>query len=150
MIVKVDFSLSRQFGVVERIIFRFVINGYGNVKEYAQSLPLFSDSVIANAIKHLVNQQVLAVSSETGVLSMSESIKALIIACHDNEYDINIPDNLVSVIEEDGVILTDDNRELITSKEQILRDMLPNVKLEFRISSVDFRIYKKVEDYPYA
>lgn len=148
MKVKVDFSLSRQFGVVERIIFRFVINGYGNVNEYSKSLPLFSDSVIANAIKHLVNQQVLAISAETGVLSLSEPIKALIIACHDNEYDINIPDNLVSVIEEEGVILTDEDRNLIASKELILRDMLPNVKLEFLISSLDFRIYKKVEDYP--
>lgn len=144
MIVKVDFALSHQFGVVERIIFRWVVNGYGNVSEYSQSLPLFSDSVIANAIKHLVNQQILVISAETGVLSLSESIKALIIACHDNEYDIDIPNNLLSVFNENGLILTNDNRNLIPIKELVLRDILPSVKLEFLISSLDFLIYKKV------
>ena len=80
MKVKIDFCLNHQFGVVERIIFRFVLSGHGKISEYPRVLPIFSDSVITNAIVHLVNQQILSMNTEAGVLSISEPIKALIIA----------------------------------------------------------------------
>ena len=60
MKAKIDFQLNRQFGVVERIIFRLVLNGFTNAREIKLSLPLFSDAVIANAVRHLVNEQIIS------------------------------------------------------------------------------------------
>ncbi len=60
MKVKIDFQLNRRFGVVERIIFRLVLNGFSNAREIELALPIFSDAVIANAIRHLVNEQIIA------------------------------------------------------------------------------------------
>jgi len=60
MQVKIDFQLNRRFGVTERIIFGLVMHGFSNAREIYLSLPVFSDAVIANAIKNLVNQQILS------------------------------------------------------------------------------------------
>lgn len=145
MKTKVDFSLSQQFGVVERILFRLALNGYMDVHEWYLALPLFSDSVIANAIVHLVNQQLLSINVDSGIVSLSGPIKALLVACHDNEYDIDWSDSQVEVIGDNGVLIAGLSKEAIRNKELVLRELLPSVKLEFLIGSLDFIVYKSEE-----
>ncbi len=143
MKTKVDFSLSRRFGVVEQIIFRLVINGYGRIAEYTSVLPLFSDSVISNAICNLVNQQILSVNLEAAILTPSESIKALIVLCHEKTFDLDIPASLTKTIQTDGIVLSGEAEEIIKCKKQVLKELLPGVQLEFFVNSLDFRIYMK-------
>ena len=55
MTVQIDFALNRRFGVVEQTIFRLVLNGLTNIQQISNLLWIFSDEVIANAIRKLVN-----------------------------------------------------------------------------------------------
>lgn len=146
MKVKIDFCLNHQFGVVERIIFRFVLSGHGKISEYPRVLPIFSDSVITNAIVHLVNQQILSMNTEAGVLSISEPIKALIIACQENEYEIIIPSSIEKEMNSDGIVLSGNDVEALQNKDLVIRELLPSIKLDFLVGSLDFRIHKKEED----
>lgn len=98
MKVKIDFQLNRQFGVVENIIFRLILNGFTDSREIARALPLFSDSVIANGIKHLVNRQILAANIEASKLYLSEPLVAIIDMCLKNTYEIDVPAELEGYI----------------------------------------------------
>ena len=89
MKIKIDFQLNRSFGVVERIIFRLVLNGFTDVKEIVEALPIFSDVVIANAIKHLVNRQLLSANITAGELFLSDPLLAIIGVCLENTFDSN-------------------------------------------------------------
>ena len=42
MRVRIDFQLNRQFGIIENVIFRFVLNGFRDSNEIARALPLFA------------------------------------------------------------------------------------------------------------
>ena len=83
MTIKVDFQLSNQFNCLEQLIFKFVINGFVEIKQMVDILFLFSDAVIANGIRHLVNQQILLAKKETGELTVSPPLHAIITQCHD-------------------------------------------------------------------
>lgn len=145
MIIKTDFILSKQFGAVERIIFNMVLLGYGKTNEYSTALPIFSDEVIANAVKHLVNQQLLALNVESCILSLSEPVKTLIKVCHDSEHNIDIPDVLIEQMEKDCIVIDNSTSERIKSKELIMRELLPDVNLDFLVGSIDFCLYKKAK-----
>ena len=76
MKVNIDFQLSRRFGVVERLIFRLVLNGFCNAREIKLALPIFSDAVIANAVRNLVNEAIISSDIETGALFLSVPVTA--------------------------------------------------------------------------
>lgn len=147
MQVKIDFKLSRRFGVTERIIFGLVMRGFSNAREIFLALPLFSDAVIANAIKNLVNQQILSADIETGTLSLSEPVVAIIDMCLERSIDVEIPESLSKNIAHDGILLQvegwmpeDLQKEVIHTKEAILQEMLPDVKLDLYRYTFDFVI----------
>lgn len=142
MKVKIDFQLNRQFGVVERIIFRFVLRGFTDTREIANALPLFSDFVIANAIKSLVNRQILSVKSETGHLALSEPIVAIIDKCFESEYEICIPSELKGEMLESGLLISGNTSEdTMEMKKAILYELLPGVRLDMYMDSLDFALY---------
>ena len=141
-----DFSLSYRFGVVERIIFRLVLNGYERIADYSSVIPLFSDSVIANAICHLVNQQILYINQDAALLTLSEPIKALMKVCHEKDFEIEVPSIFEKEMDLNGIIISGDSKEITQNKELILRELLPDVQLTFLIYSLDFRIYKNEEN----
>ncbi len=145
MKIKIDFQLNRSFGVVERIIFRLVLNGFTDVKEIVEALPIFSDVVIANAIKHLVNRQLLSANITAGELFLSDPLLAIIGVCLENTFDIdpsfihNEQGNEPFIFSTS--IITDDKdvRDAIQNiKKAILFELLPNVKLDLYIDSLDF------------
>lgn len=139
MRIKIDFQLNRQFGVVERIIFRLVLNGFTDSREIAKALPLFSDSVIANGIKHLVNRQVLAADIKTGKLFLSEPLVAIIDMCLENTYEIDAPPALEGYIKGDGLMfsgITDEESHFL--KQAVLFELLPGIKLDMYVDSLDF------------
>ncbi len=139
MRIRIDFQLNRQFGVVERIIFRLVLNGFSDSREIAKALPLFSDSVIANVIKHLVNHQVLAADIEAGKLSLSEPLVAIIDMCLENTYEIDVPTELEEYIRGDGLMISGiADEESHSLKQAILFELLPGIKLDMYVDSLDF------------
>ena len=141
MKVKIDFKLNRRFGVVERLIFRLVLNGFTNAREIRLSLPIFSDAVIANAIRSLVNEQILSADVESGSLSLSDAMVAIIAMCNESNSEINIPTAFIELAEQSGILI-DDNRipETIMLKDAIVRELLPNIKLDTFRYSLDFII----------
>lgn len=139
MRIRIDFQLNRQFGVVERIIFRLVLNGFSDSREIAKALPLLSDSVIANVIKHLVNRQVLAADIEAGKLSLSEPLVAIIDMCLENTYEIDVPTELEEYIRGDGLMISGiADEESHSLKQAILFELLPGIKLDMYVDSLDF------------
>ncbi len=139
MQIKIDFRLNSSFGVVERIIFRLVLNGFTDVKEIVSSLPVFSDVVIANAIKHLVNRQLLKADFTQGKLSISEPIKAIIDTCVSATFSAEIPENMKEEFKKDGVIIGNfRNIESNRLKLAVLNELLPGVNLDLYVSSLDF------------
>lgn len=153
MEVTIDFHLNYRFGVVERVVFRLVMNGFCDAQEIALSLPIFSDAVIANAIKNLVNQQILSANIDAGRLSLSEAMIALISACLNNSFEVTIPVSLTNDITDDVIILTEKmwetkeiQAEVINLKKAILREMLPEIKLDILCNSLDFVIKRKQGD----
>lgn len=139
MKVKIDLQLNRQFGVVEKIIFRLVLNRFTDSREIAEALPLFSDSVIANGIKHLVNRQILAADIEAGKLSLSEPLVAIIDKCIENIYELDVPTELESFFKGNGLIVSgiadEESRSL---KQAVLFELLPGIKLDMYVDSIDF------------
>lgn len=139
MKVKIDFQLNRQFGVVENIIFRLVLNGFTDSREIAKALPLFFDSVIANGIKHLVNRQILAADIETGKLYLSEPVVAIIDMCLEKTYEIDVPAELECCIKGDGLMISGiTDKESHSLKQAVLFELLPGIRLDMYVDSIDF------------
>ena len=147
MKVKIDFQLNRQFGVVENIIFRLILNGFTDSRELAKALPLFSDSVIANGIKHLVNRQILAADIETNKLYLSEPLVAIIDMCLENTYDIDVPAELEDYIKGDGLMISGiSDEESHSLKQAVLFELLPGIRLDMYVDSIDFVLCEKRGD----
>lgn len=139
MRIRIDFQLNRQFGVVENIIFRLVLNGFSDSNEIAKALPLFSDSVIANAIKHLVNRQILSADIEAGKLYLSEPLVAIIDMCLENTYKIDVPAELKEYITGDGLMISAfADEESYSLKQAVLFELLPGIRLDMYVDSIDF------------
>ena len=141
MKAKIDFQLNRQFGVVERIIFRLVLNGFTNAREIKLSLPLFSDAVIANAVRHLVNEQIISADIGTGTLSLSDALVAIIAMCQEKTFERTIPDFLEKTMVAEGIEVFDNQiPEVVILKESIIQELLPDIKLDSYRYSLDFII----------
>ena len=131
--------MNRQFGVVENIIFRLILNGFTDSREITKALPLFSDSVIANGIKHLVNRQILAADIEASKLYLSEPLVAIIDMCLENTYEIDVPAELESYIKGDGLMISGiSDEESHSLKQAVLFELLPGIRLDMYVDSIDF------------
>lgn len=138
MRIKFDFQLSHHFGVVERILFNLVLNGFTDVQEIREAIPIFSDVVLANGMKHLVNKQILNIGIDNNRLSISEPILAIICSCIENTFDIEVEENIKELITVEGVSL--DSVGGHVSKEMkisILNTLVPNVNLHLYRNSID-------------
>ncbi len=63
---RVDFSISNRFRVVEQAVFRLACNGVLDIVLIKALLNIFSEQVIAIAIRNLVNAQLLQADLENG------------------------------------------------------------------------------------
>lgn len=139
MKVKIDFQLNRQFGVVERIIFRLVLNGFTDAKEIAEALPVFSDTVIANGIKTLINRQILSAKTKAGTLSLSEPVVAIIEMCVEKDYEISVLSEIRNELCEGGLLITSSMSEEVKDlKKTVLFEFLPGIRMDMYIDSLDF------------
>lgn len=146
MKVNIDFQLSRRFGVVERLIFRLVLNGFCNAREIKLSLPIFSDAVIANAVRNLVNEAIISSDIETGALFLSEAIVAVIAMCQEQSFEVNLPEPLKTMIMRKGFeIIDNSNRQAIELKYALIQELLPNINLDSYRYSIDFIILPQKE-----
>lgn len=127
MEVKFDFTLnSRSFGVVEQVIFKLVLRGISSAQGISELLWIFSDDVKAAAIQKLVNRQVLRADLASSKLYLSEGIVAIIGACHDCTYTVEIPEILLAHAT-DGTVLVKD-RQVVAA---ILDQILPDISVDF-------------------
>ena len=131
MEIKIDFRLNKRFGVIERTVFRLVLNGFKDSIEITNALPVFSDIVIANAIRNLVNSQIITASTDSSTLNLSDPIIAIIDICHSNHYTVTVSPELEKQICDTGIVFSDDRiKETASVKEAILQNILPNVKID--------------------
>ena len=138
MKVKLDFTLSRQFGVVEKTVFGLVLNGVTNTLQIRKLLWVFSDEVIANTFRRLVNQQILHADLDSQTIFLSDSVQAIIVKCTNDSYDIEIPESLTTIMT-DGILFIDNTKV----KEEILAQLLPGIKLGNLVNLIDFVISKR-------
>lgn len=139
MQVKFDFLLSKKFSAIEKTIFRLVLNGIVNISELRRLLWVLSDEIIAGAIRNLVNQQILSVDLSLGVIRLSEPVAALAQKCYSNEYSVQFPEFLTPT---DDSVICIDGMGVRDIKIAILNTLLPDIDLNFLISSIDFFIRK--------
>lgn len=141
MKLHIDFSLNKGFGVVERTIFRLVLNGYADVREIGEALTLFSSSVIANGVRHLVNRQILAVNMASGKLRLAEPLIALASVCLDSDVEIDVPEDLAAYILKGGVLIdSGTSKESQQLKVALLEHLLPDVNLGLYTDSLAFSL----------
>ena len=143
MKIRVDFQLSTQFNCLENLIFRFVVNGFVEIKQIGEILPIFSDAVIANAIKHLVNQQLIIANKQTRELALSDSILAIINKCHEKTLDLEIPSKvcLQFLDSGNGLIVDNATKSSCVLKKSIMSKLLPGIYLDTYLNSIDFVLY---------
>ena len=138
MNVRIDFSLTGRFNVVEHTIFRLVLSGVKDVRTIKVLLPVYSDEVIANAIKRLVNFQILKANLETRILSISDPVLAVIEECLEQSQHLELPEETEYVVKDGRAFITD---EII--KRQILNALLPGVNVGFLAKSIDFIVCER-------
>ncbi len=138
MAATIDFVLSkRRFNVVEQTIFRLVLEGVYDVEEQKQLLCIYSDEVIANAIKKLVNFQILNANIEMRLLNVSEPLLALMESCAAQSQDLQLPAG-VSFQTGDAIHISDE-----ATKRQMLTFLLPAVDIGFLAKSIDFIVFER-------
>lgn len=145
MQVTIDFQLNRRFGVTERIVFGMVMHGFTNAREIYLALPIFSDAVIAEAIRNLVNRQIINADVSTGALALSDCIMALIEVCLDKCIDIEVPDSLKDIVIQEGLVIRSERwirEDSSNIKKVILQELLPGVRIDSLQNSLDFVIRK--------
>lgn len=146
MKIKIDFRLNRQFGIVERIIFRLVLGGFRDAREIAEALPVFSDTVIVNSIKTLVNRQILSAQIESHRLALSEAAAAMIEMCMEKEHEIDVPPELEAELQKGGLLIAgasyEPRAEAALLKKAIVYDLLPGIKPSLYTDSLDFILYE--------
>lgn len=135
MNVRLDFGLSGRFNIVEQTIFRLVLGGVKDVRTIKSLIPVCSDVVIANAIKRLVNYQILRANLETRILSISEPLLAMIEECLEQSQYLELPKGTEIIMRDGRAFITDE-----TTKRQILNALLPGVNVGFLTKSIDFAI----------
>lgn len=147
MDIKIDFKLSDRFSVVEKTIFRLVLNGFKDAQDLTDAMPLFSDHVIANSIRNLVNAQMISANLDDGILNLSDPIIAIIDVCYNNHFTMTLSTNSEKTIKNGGIIIDRDWSEETTAlKEAILKHILPNVKMDIYSRSLDFIITEFTEE----
>ena len=139
MQVKFDFVLSRQYSSVEKTIFRLVLNGVTNALEIRKLLWILSDEVIAEAVRKLVNRQILKVDLSAGIIRLSDPIDAIIQKCSSEVYELEISEVLAP---DDNTVIHIQGKSTQQLNIAILEALLPNVNLEFLNNSIDFYISK--------
>ncbi|EUB31094.1 hypothetical protein [Olsenella uli] len=148
MKLHVDISLSKGFGVVERTVFRLVLNGYTDASEITIALSLFSRPVVANAIRHLVNRQILTIDMASGQLGIAKPFVAVMNVCLEEDICLEVPDELRMAIKRGGVLLDSGTShethqaksELRQLKASLLEHLVPVVNLWHYVDSLDFTL----------
>lgn len=138
MKLKYDFVLSHRFGVLEKLIYRMVINGVSSVKIITALLPIFSEEVIAFSIRKLVNAQLLSADIGTKTVSLSEVSLLLIDACAEKKVDVDVSDEFIEILSEANSVVIDDPQ--VTAV--ILKNLLPDVRTSFLSGTLDFVVLR--------
>ena len=138
MKLRYDFVLSHRFGVLEKLIYRMVINGISSVESISTLLPIFSEEVIALSIRKLVNAQLLTVDIGMKTIFLSDVSLLLIDACAEKEFDVDVSDKFNKKLSEADSIVIDAPK--VTAV--ILKNLLPDVRTSFLSGMLDFFVLR--------
>lgn len=125
MKVKIRFALNNNWSALEGTIFRLVLSGIKEVSTIRLLLGIFSDDVMAKAVMHLVNNQILIADAETSRLVPTETTRAIINESENAIIEVNA-EEYNNIMTNGAVTITDYN--IIRN---ILKAMLPAVDLTF-------------------
>ena len=134
---RVDFSISNRFQVIEQAIFRLACHGVLDVELIKALLNIFSEQVIAIAIRNLVNAQLLQADLENGYLIIPDTLKDLMDACRRNTVEFSIPPEMAESATAESLFLpcnlADESKEVkearIDVKRAILSELLPGINV---------------------
>ena len=116
-----------------------MLNGVTNALEIRKLLWILSDEVIAEAVRKLVNRQILKVDLSAGIIRLSDPIDAIIQKCSSEVYELEISEVLAP---DDNTVIHIQGKSTQQLNIAILEALLPNVNLEFLNNSIDFYISK--------
>jgi len=146
MKIKIDFVLNDNIDIVGQTIFYLVLHGIHNSLAIADLLRIYSDEVIANAVRKLVNGQIITADINKHELQLSSPVVALIEKCLDQVYDIDLPPALQDYLVDSKMILSEMNdnenyrKQLQQLKQEIIRELLPDIDMGFLLNYIDFAI----------
>ena len=134
---RVDFSISNSFHIVEQAVFRLACNGVLDIDLIKALLNIFSEQVIAIAIRNLVNAQILQADLENRYLMIPDTLKDLMDACGKGTITRSIPSGMPEYTTGGSLFLpcniADESREVkearINVKRAILGELLPGVNV---------------------
>ncbi len=134
---RVDFSISNRFRVVEQAVFRLACNGVLDIVLIKALLNIFSEQVIAIAIRNLVNAQLLQADLENGYLIIPDTLKDLMDACGKNTIEFTIPQEMAESATGESLFLpcdlADESKEVKEArsdvKHAILSELLPGINV---------------------
>ncbi len=134
---RVDFSISNGFHIVEQAVFRLACNGVVDVDLIKALLNIFSEQVIAIAIRNLVNAQILQADLEKRYLVIPDTLKDLMDACGKRTIKLSIPPEIAEDATGGSLFLpcnlAEESKEVkearIDVKRAILSELLPGINV---------------------
>lgn len=121
----IDFKLSKRYSAVERTIFLLVINGLSDISIIQDYLRVFSNEVLANSIRNLVNFQLLNVDLNNHTLYLSSPIVSLIDACDNKKITLDLPDSILEQFDDGVLLISGRENQHNEIKKAILSELLP-------------------------
>lgn len=125
MKVKIRFALNNSWSALEGTIFRLALGGINEMSTIRLLLGIFSDDVIAKAVMHLVNSQMLIADADTSRLVPTETTRAIINESENSIIEVNA-EEYNNIMTNGTVTITDYN-----VIRNILKAMLPAVDLSY-------------------
>lgn len=132
MVYGLDFILSKRYSIVEQTIFKLVLSGVYDMQKISALICIYSDSVLANAVKHLVNYQILEANVQNRTIELSASILAIIEVCNQQMLE------LMDLSSENNIYIYDES-----TKHKIMKSLFPEINMGFLVNSIDFVLLKR-------
>ena len=98
--------------------------------------------MIANAIKKLVNYQILRANMESRTLALSETMLALMSQCIEQSHTLTLSEDFEFSNSLSTLDIFEENVKYQV-KHQLLSILLPGVNIGFLVKSLEFTIYQR-------
>jgi len=137
MKVRLVFALNKaQFEVIDRAIFQLVLNGYTSIIDIKKYLYIFNQDILANSIRHLINNQLILADATQKTLTLSSPVSLLRDLTKNQLFDSKQTKTMIESFESHNGVLS--------INDKFYNKKLSEYILDFLISDVDLAYYTKV------